>query len=85
MGKGTQGLTPGILDIIGSAESKNKNSKELENMGVKEEKKKRSYMLKKSTIKKLEELKVYNYPEGTDYGIIVDEAICELYKIKKGI
>jgi hypothetical protein len=43
---------------------------------------KRSYTLKESTVKKLQELKVYHFPTSTKYNDIVDMAICELYKKK---
>jgi len=43
---------------------------------------KRSYTLKESTVKKLQELKVYHFPASTKYNDIVDMAICEFYKKK---
>jgi hypothetical protein len=43
---------------------------------------KRSYTLKESTIKKLQELKVYHFPASTKYNDIVDMAICDFYKKK---
>jgi hypothetical protein len=41
---------------------------------------KRSYTLKESTVKKLQELKVYYFPTSTKYNDIVDLAISDLYK-----
>lgn len=41
---------------------------------------KRSYTLKESTVRKLQELKVYYFPTNTKYNDIVDLAISELYK-----
>ena len=43
---------------------------------------KRSYTLKESTVKKLQELKVYYFPVNTKYNEIVDKAICDFYKQK---
>jgi hypothetical protein len=43
---------------------------------------KRSYTLKESTVKKLQELKVFYFSSNTKYNDIVDLAICELYKKK---
>lgn len=43
---------------------------------------KRSYTLKESTVKKLQELKVYYFPVNTKYNKIVDMAICDFYKKK---
>lgn len=45
---------------------------------------KRSYELKESTIRKLEEMKLFCYPLGTDLKDIVEDAICYLYKDKRG-
>ena len=45
---------------------------------------KRSYTLKESTVKKLQELKVFYFSSNTKYNDIVDLAICELYKKKLG-
>jgi hypothetical protein len=41
---------------------------------------KRSYTLKESTVKKLQEMKTYYFSPSTKYNDIVDLAICELYK-----
>lgn len=41
---------------------------------------KRSYTLKESTVKKLQEMKAYHFSPNTKYNDIVDLAICELYK-----
>lgn len=74
----------GILEGI-SKKEKNENSKEVKNLGGKEVKKKRSYDLSASTLKKLQELKVFEYDDPSiTYNEIVDEAICDLYdKVKK--
>lgn len=76
----------GILESLkqNSKELKNETSEIPKNEGIKEVKSKRSYALKESTIQKLQELKVFHYPVGTALEEIVDEAICELYKKKKG-
>jgi ABC-type Zn2+ transport system substrate-binding protein/surface adhesin len=69
----------------GSKEGKKETSLDepAENQGGgKEEKKKRSYCLKLSTIRKLQELKL-RYPVGTSLEDIVDDAICVFYDIKK--
>lgn len=47
-----------------------------------EPKRKRSYSLKESTIKKLQRLAIDHYPLGTNLEDIVDESICLLYDIK---
>lgn len=44
---------------------------------------KRSYSLKESTIRKLDEMKLYSYPIGTTLEEIVEDAICYLYKEKR--
>ena len=44
---------------------------------------KRSYDLRESTVKKIQELKVFIYSDSTiTYNEIVDEAICQLYEAK---
>lgn len=61
-----------------SKEVKNLNSEEVEKMTIK-----RSYTLKPSTIRKLQELKVFVYPDpNVTYNEIVDEAINLLYDSK---
>lgn len=45
---------------------------------------KRSYELKETTIRKLEEMKLFAYPLGTDLKDIVEDAICLLYQNKIG-
>ncbi|MBU5486449.1 hypothetical protein KQI86_19290 [Clostridium sp. MSJ-11] len=76
----------GILESIKKdiKEEKKLNSSEDKKIDILEVKKKRSYSLNDSTIKKLEEMKVFFYPTGTALEDIVDEAICQLYKMKKG-
>ena len=65
-------------------EVKNINSKEFENLGSKELLIKRSYTLRPSTIRKLQELKVFVYIDPSiTYNEIVDEAINLLYDSKK--
>lgn len=77
---GTQGLFENIKSM------KNKDSLESKNLGIEELSVKRSYTLKSSTVKKLEELKVFIYTDPSiKYNDIVDEAITLLYKKKKGI
>jgi hypothetical protein len=69
--------------LIASIEETGKGVKELKNETVKEVTSKRSYVLKNSTIKKLQELKVFDYPDpNVTYNEIVDEAINRLYEIK---
>lgn len=61
------------------------NSQEVKNSNSEELTVKRSYTLKPSTIRKLQELKVFIYPDpNITYNEIVDEAICRLYESKKG-
>lgn len=67
---------------LSAKEDKNKSSKEVEKVGSKEEKIKRSYCLPESTITKLSELKLYHYSIKTNLEDIVNEAILELYKKK---
>jgi len=77
---GSKGILEGLN--INSKKEKNKNSLELE---TEELSVKRSYSLRPSTIKKLQELKVFEYDDpNITYNEIVDEAINLLYKIKKG-
>lgn len=73
-----------LLKDQAALEDTRENSKEVKKEGIEEEKLKRSYSLKETTIKKLEEMKVFLYPRGTALEDIVDEAICLLYKSKKG-
>lgn len=76
----------GILEGLNRNSKKDKNlrSKEFKNLGSEEFSIKRSYTLRPSTVKKLQELKVFIYdnPDIT-YNEIVDEAICLLYEQKK--
>jgi hypothetical protein len=66
-------------------EAKKLNSKDLKNLGSEELSIKRSYTLKPSTIRKLQELKVFVYQDpNITYNEIVDDAICLLYGSKKG-
>jgi hypothetical protein len=87
----------GLLASIEETGSKSKNDatplksesiqeyKGQNNQNVKEGNSKRSYVLKNSTIKKLQELKVFVYPEpDITYNEIVDKAICALYEKDKG-
>jgi hypothetical protein len=68
----------------GIQEYKNTDVQEYRNTGIqKEERIKRTYKITNSTVKKLEELRVYLYPVGTELSDIVDEAICMLYESKK--
>lgn len=80
------------VENLGSKEVKNENSKEfknldseeVKNLGIEELSIKRSYTLKPSTIKKLQELKVFLYDDpNITFNEIVDEAICFLYEKKK--
>lgn len=84
--KGSKGILEGLN--INSKEVKKLRSKEEKNLGIKEVKKltneeysiKRSYSLKPSTVKKLQELKVFTYDDpSVTFNQIVDEAICKLY------
>lgn len=66
-------------------EGNKENSQEVKNLGSEELSVKRSYTLKPSTIRKLQELKVFVYLDpNITYNEIVDEAICLLYNHKKG-
>lgn len=76
----TKGST-GIYSAL-SLEVNTENSKEVKNEKTKESKIKRSYSLPESTIRKLQELKTYNYPLGTSLEDIVSEAILNLYEKK---
>lgn len=78
--KGSLGVLAGLN--LDSKEDKNLNSKEAEMLDTKEVKKKRSYALPSATIKKLSELKLYDYPEETNLEDIVNEAILHWYHIK---
>lgn len=84
--KGSKGILEGLN--INSKEVKNLRSKEEKNLEIKEVKKstsedysiKRSYSLRPSTVKKLQELKVFSYDDPSiTFNQIVDEAICKLY------
>jgi len=79
---GSKGILEGLNK--GSKNAKNINSQQSKNIGSEELSIKRSYSLKPSTVKKLQELKifVYNDPNIT-YNEIVDEAICKFYDTVK--
>ena len=63
---------------------KRENSEEVKNLGSEELTVKRSYALRPSTVRKLQELKVFVYTDPSiTYNEIVDEAICKFYDIKK--
>lgn len=62
-----------------SQELKNEDSKKGKKENSKDDKIKRSYSLLKTTIRKLEELQFFNFPEETLENI-VDTAICEYYE-----
>lgn len=72
----------GVLSGLSLEEDIQETSKEAKSEGTKEVKIKRSYSLPESTIKKLSELKLYNYPIGTSLEDIVNEAILSLYENK---
>jgi len=76
---GSKGILNGLKEDknVNSQEGKNKNNKE-----ETEEMFKRSYTLKKSTIRFIEELKLDFYPK-LDREQIVDEAIRYFYEHKK--
>jgi ABC-type Zn2+ transport system substrate-binding protein/surface adhesin len=81
MSNKNDGASKGLLSSIQDA---GKGVKEQNNNAVKEGTSKRSYMLKNSTIKKLQELKVFVYTDpDITYNEIVDEAITELYNLRK--
>lgn len=69
-------------------EVKNTEVQEVKNTEVQEPQEKdwskRSYNLKNTTIKKLEELKLFYYPVGTELQNIVEELILKAYDEKKG-
>jgi hypothetical protein len=67
-----------------SKEVKKKTSKEVKNLESEELSVKRGYTLKPSTIRKLNELKVFIYDDPSiTFNEIVDEAINLLYDTKK--
>lgn len=79
---GSKGILEGLNK--NSKKVKNKNFKEVENIRSEEYSIKRSYSFKPSTVKKLQELKIFIYDDpNITYNEIVDEAICNLYKMKK--
>lgn len=79
---GSKGILEGLNKI--SKNVKNDNSKEVKNIGSEELSIKRSYTLKPSTVKKLQELRIFVFDDpNITYNEIVDEAICNLYEIKK--
>jgi hypothetical protein len=87
--KGSKGILEGLN--FDSKKEKNVNSKEFKKLKIEEESNlkseeviKRSYTLKASTIKKLQELKVFVYTDpNITYNEIVDEAINLLYETRK--
>ncbi|SHH42452.1 hypothetical protein [Tepidibacter thalassicus] len=82
MSKGSRGILEGLN--INSKKDKNLDSKEFKNLGSEELSIKRSYSLKPSTVKKLQELKIFIYDDpNITFNEIVDEAICLLYENKK--
>lgn len=90
MPSASKGLFAGI-EAMGKEVNTQKNlrveeEKEPKSERVKKGLRKRSYMLKATTIKKLQELKVFVYDDpDITYNEIVDEAICNLYnKLKSG-
>jgi hypothetical protein len=85
---GSKGLFAGIEETGKEVkEIKSQESERVEEVKSEKGKKdenKRSYSLKPTTIKKLQELKVFLYDDtNVTYNDIVDEAICNLYDKKK--
>lgn len=84
-----KGASKGLLASIEQTgkkikEVKNQNSEEVKNLGSEELTVKRSYTLRASTIRKLQELKVFVYTDpNITYNEIVDEAINLLYETRK--
>lgn len=79
---GSKGILEGLNQS--SREFNKESSKELKKSDSLESCNKRSYTLKNSTIRKLQELKVFTYTDpNITYNEIVDEAICMLYNTKK--
>jgi hypothetical protein len=78
--KGSLGVLSGLS--LQDEEVKNVDSKEVKNSGIKEGKSKRSYSLPDSTILKLGELKLYDYPPNVTLEDIVNEAIINWYDLK---
>ncbi|SHK67619.1 hypothetical protein [Tepidibacter formicigenes] len=82
MSNGSKGILEGLN--INSKKDKNVNSQEVKNLGIEELSVKRSYSLKPSTVKKLQEMKIFIYDDpNVTFNEIVDEAICFLYENKK--
>lgn len=82
MSKGSRGILEGLS--LNSKESKKETSQEVKNVEIEELSIKRSYTLKPSTVKKLQELKIFIYDDPSiTFNEIVDEAICMLYESKK--
>jgi hypothetical protein len=78
------GKSIGILQGLQSTkDTNNQSTLEDKNQSSEEKRVKRGYHLRPSTIKKLEEMKVYYYGVEASLGDIVDEAICMLYEKKK--
>lgn len=87
---GYKGILDDLMEDASKEESNNStnieknNSRMVEsNNSSKEEKIKSGYRLRKSTLEKLNEMKVYMYAPRTSFEDIVDEAICRLYESKK--
>lgn len=81
-----QGASKGLFASIEQTgkEVKKENSQEVKNSGSEELTIKRSYTLRPSTIRRLQELKVFVYTDpNITYNEIVDEAINLLYESKK--
>lgn len=79
------GGSKGILEGLNiNSKLKNKENVQNDNHDDNTSYVKRSYTLKSSTIKKLQELKVFVYSDPSiKYNEIVDEAINYLYDLKK--
>jgi hypothetical protein len=85
MKTGSKGLFESIEEQGRIKEGKKENSLESKNLGSEKLSVKRSYSLRELTIKRLQELKVFVYPDpNITYNEIVDEAINLLYDQKQG-
>jgi hypothetical protein len=81
----SKGILSGLGADTGRKILKNESTEEVKNLGSEELNIKRSYSLRPSTVKKLQELKVFVYTDPSiTYNEIVDEAIQLLYKNKRG-
>lgn len=79
MGKGG---SLGVLKGISLEEDKNITREDNKKSTEEDKKIKRGYCLPESTIRKLQELKLYHYPLNSKLEDIVNEAIIELYNKK---